>query len=288
MLGYLVAALGIGVIYLIKYAEFNLWWGTMADNTVNANTWISSGTAFEVTSSVMGEVSRVVDSFNTFMEDIAAETDDCGLIDEFKTTNPTTGLRELRDLQITLPNGLTLVVISGKEVQDFRISTAAFDFKGAILWEHQFGNYAQNCVCIAMRLTADPTYEFLIPGTTDFNFIDPATGLVKKGSECVPIQGIKDTDALNLATAGYAFVLICNFLKAMGFDKTLSAWWQRYVLRRSFSKVRDKIQDLSEVVLISQTEIALVKAQLDELTKDLYGNPSRFINRLRELGYHPY
>lgn len=285
-----LAAAGIsGLVTLFKYTEWTVCWSqTSSAALVDAQAWVDAGDSFTNTSSSMSAIVNCINSFNDLMQDINAGNLD--LIKEWQELDPNTGLYVLRDFCLVLPNGLAFKIIDGGVIQTFSISNSVGQWKGFV-----FPNNG-NQWAIAMRLTADPNLEFMIPGTDAYNFIDPLDGVVKPGSDCTPVQGIMDNDVIYLYNCFVLFYFICNVLSSLGMVDTLKAWYNKYTLRRSFTKIRDKIADLGVSLEELDLKVNALSGDLDMLSIDWNtaltdSDKSKIADvfkQLKRLGYRPY
>lgn len=278
-----------GLWYLVRNSQWNVF--NNADPAVadaQADDWIAEGDSLSLTSGAVRALTYVIDKFNTFMEEIETSP----LLDDFRTVNEATGLLELKDFNISFPNGLTIKVIESEEVANFRLSSILDDWKG---FRFRFGVSYSASICIAMRLTALPNFEINVPGTDSFNYVD-IDGVIKPGSECTPPKFITASDVEFVGSCLLYFSFICDVLKSLGLTKVLHAWWSSYVLRRSLGRVRDKVSDLEEQVESLSDKVSIVDEGLAELKSDWFtlltskdkSKIADVFTQLKKLGYRPY
>lgn len=259
-----------------------------------AQFWINQGIGLSDANGAIHCFKDVINSFNDLMDDIVLHKNDIAseMYAEWLFED-SDGVKKLKDVQFTFPNGCTIVIISGEQVMDFRLNPALTDWKG--FWI-PLGN--ADSTHIAMRLMEDPRFEIIIAGSEDWMYVDPHDGVVKLGWDCTPVQNTSDTELFYIVNWVVFFTFICDMLRRMGMFKTLSAWWQKRIMRQNFSKVRNMIDDAIGMIEDVHTALDETSAeQSDYINKYLIdaaadvkngGDILEMITKLKKSMYKPY
>lgn len=276
-----------GLYSLIQYSEWAFLTGRYRDG--DAQNWVDRGATLSTTSQSIKAMCYVVNEFNDFMDSVFLHPE-FGILSDF--TQITEVGYTIPDLVITLPNGLVLKIIDSSEVVDFRLSNMAGEWKGFIT---PVGWFTDTYGWLAMRLKSDPTIDFFLPGSTELNYVEVSSGIIKKGSECDPVQGISLTNTEYAASCLTLFIWICDCLRSLGLIKSLKSWYSKFILRRDLGKIRDISADIQENIEIVDSSIANIKSTVDELQTVMHskiGVDSNVLDdlfsKLKKLGYRPY
>lgn len=278
VLGY-IAGLG-GIWWLIQNIELQYF--SVSQSAID---WKAAGSTLNVSSNVVKTLCKTADEFNDFMEEIFESR----LVEELKVINETTGMLEIPDLTIVLPNGLAFKIIESSEVANFRISTELGDWSGFIIpWlSNRF---------LACRVRTETTFNFPVPGTEAMTFIDPLDGQVRLGSLCTPPQRLEFADVETLITWIFCITCFMYFLKGIGAFGILRTYYNRCVLNNKFRSVSHSISDVEVQIADITTELDNLKAAIEPLQADWFStslsvNNSKVTSvfeHLKRLGYRPY
>lgn len=291
----------LGIYYVAKYSEWDsecIYINGNPDDWDEElaywNGWVTSGVGLSTVSGMFAGFCDVTHAFHDLLVEIFSNS----LISEFEEVDPDTGLKHIPDLTLHFPNNLVLKIIDGGQVADFIVSIEDIEWYG-----HVWAFPGENSKAIpgykyfvAMRLTADPNFEFRIPYTNQLNYVDPATGLIKPGSQCVPEQWLHDTDADYLLSWLYWSGLIIDILYHLGLFNTLQNWFHNYLMKRQIRKVRDRVSivdDKVNQVKMSAEEIhnfveSLHLEVMTPLSVDTVSKFNDIYEKMKHLGYRPY
>lgn len=260
-----------GAYYLIKNSE----WGYFSSIEA-AQAWINDGPALSEINTTIAAMRQVIGEFNDFMDDMLTERDNCEYFAEWMFYDDD-GVKKFKNITYTFPNGLTLVILDGEGVANFRIPISESEWKGCY-FPVALGvqRYA------AMRLLRDPAFEFIVPGSEGWSYMD-YDGVVRLGSDCTPPRSTTDTQVAYYANYTMFFAFVCDMLHRMGLVKTLVAWYQKAVLKASFKRIRTDISDVNDIV--SEVRDILVEVSA-ETSASL--SSTEFLNAIKKIGYRPY
>lgn len=263
-----IKAFGImSLYYLFKYGEFQYFTSSSKVTTKQlADAYIINGASLSSSSMIIKSLTDMCDSLNTFLENVFTNDAYLSIREEFYEIDPATGLKVLPDLIITLPNGLTLKIIDGEELQNFRINTSLSEWKGTS-WPVGVG-WILGLNRVAFRLKQDPWFSLKIPGTNTLNYFDEATQTVKPGTDFTPNRFLYDDDALYLAFYSTLITAIIKAFTALGFHKTILAWFRTLITKREFARVRNEIEELMNMEVDAEEKINKIEEFLTSLSTD--------------------
>lgn len=291
---WLIATGILGVYYIIKNCEVHLF-SNASESTCKAqcDAWIAEGASFTSISNPTKAIRDVFLSFNSYLQEINSNPD-LGLLDELFEVNETTGLRELPDLVIYLPNGLAIEIIKDKTILD--LSSTIPDFIDSMGQGIKIPVMITPTlyVYLAVRLTDDPNFELKVPGTDEWPFVDDLDGQIRKGKDCTPPKAVFDTDIEYI----YENLLICytllSFLRATGLYKIAKGWITSYLNKRPLKRIRNELKELIEQVGDVSTDLDSSVSILESILKDHFGEiqdiskSDKIYKKIESSKYRPY
>lgn len=244
-----------------------------------------TGATLATTSNTMKAIAFVLDSFNTFMDTWFGTEDFKSEYGEISTD----GMLHIPDLNLYFPNGLVVKVVSGERLETFRFDLTSSSWRG---FHVEIKNGMDSSwMTMGVYLTADPNFEFLLSGSDQLNFVDPADGLIKRGDLCTPRQGISDDDVAYVTTVALYMDVIVKALKASGASKTIENFAKFVFSKRLSIQIRNKLEDIFDSVDVILDTIGVVQQEVDlsdDMNKDFLAEKPAFVKKLQRFQYRPY